>query len=265
MTKLIWMSDLHFLAGDRLVAGHDPKVRLQAAVDHIRQHYQDADFCVISGDLVNEGNADDYRALEQQLAGLGIDYLLMVGNHDDRAQLAQVFPRPKGAMPDHWQYYRQVDGGLYVFLDTLKPGSGAGEFCAERMGWLQDLLSANSQMPTYIFMHHPPMPLGLPRQDEIMLEQGGEFLELIAMHPQLKHLFIGHVHRPVTGVINGVPYATMRSVLYQAPPPRPDWDWEGFAPAQEAPAYGVLQIKGGDVTVQYTQFCAYEFGVSTGA
>ncbi|MEE9387188.1 MAG: phosphodiesterase [Paracoccaceae bacterium] len=261
MAKLIWMSDLHFLAEGRLVAGHDPQVRLQAAVRHIQCHHQDADFCAISGDLVNEGTASDYRELKQQLAGLGMECLLMVGNHDDRAELAQVFARPKDAMPEHWQYFRQHDGGLYVFLDSLKPGSGAGELCGARMGWLQDLLRKNTDVPTYIFMHHPPMRLGLPMQDKIMLEQGDEFLDLISAHPQVRHLFMGHVHRPVTGAIYGVPYATMRSVLYQAPPPGPAWDWDSFAPAQEAPAYGVLNIGGEDVNLHYTEFCKYEVGV----
>lgn len=259
--KLVWMSDLHFLAGDRVVAGHDPRVRLDAAVDHIRRHHGDAQLCVISGDLVNEGNAADYRALKQRLARLGIEYALMTGNHDDRAEMAKVFKRPDGAMPDHWQYFRHADGGLYVFLDTLKAGSAAGEFCPERMAWLDKLLIENPNIPVFLFMHHPPMPLGLPTQDEIMLEQGAAFLALISRHENVKHLFMGHVHRPVTGVIDGLPYASMRSVLYQAPPPRPDWGWDDFAPAQEAPAIGIVQIRGANVNVQYTEFCQYAHGV----
>ncbi len=264
MTKLIWMSDLHFLAGDETVAGHDPRVRLQAAVDHINRHQRDAAYCVISGDLVNKGNAADYRALKQQLAHMDIECLLMLGNHDDRAEIAKVFERPKNPMPDHWQYQLQIDGALLLLLDTLKPGSGAGEFCRERMGWLDTALSANPDQPVYIFMHHPPMALGLPMQDEIRLEQGAEFLALIAGYPNVKHLFIGHVHRPVTGVINGVSFATMRSVLYQAPPPMPPWDWNSFAPAPEAPAYGVLNIENADVTLQYTEFCDHGHGVARG-
>ena len=108
MAKLIWMSDLHFLAGDKTVAGHDPRVRLSAAVDHIRRHHGDAQVFVISGDLVNEGNAVDYRALKAQLSILDIECLLMVGNHDDRAEMAKVFDKPVGAMPDYWQYQRRL-------------------------------------------------------------------------------------------------------------------------------------------------------------
>ncbi len=262
MVKLIWMSDLHFLAGDKTVAGHDPRIRLGAAVEHIGQHHSDARYCVISGDLVNEGNAADYRALKSHLNKLNIECLLMVGNHDDRGELGKVFERPYGAMPGFWQYYKPLDGGLFVFLDTLKPGFSAGEMCGERMAWLRDVLVANDHLPSYIFMHHPPMPLGLPMQDEIGLEQGAEFLSLIADFPNVKHLFLGHVHRPVAGSVGGVPFATMRSVLYQAPAPKPDWNWGTFAPAHEAPAYGVVQIESGNVTLQYTKFCQFELGYS---
>ncbi len=217
---------------------------------------------MISGDLVNEGNAVDYRALKAQLSILDIECLLMVGNHDDRAEMAKVFDKPVGAMPDYWQYQRRLDGCSFVFLDTLKPGSDAGELCHQRMRWLRDVLASDPVAPVFLFMHHPPMPLRLPAQDEIALEKGAEFLSLIGEYPNVKYLFIGHVHRPVTGTTGGVPYATMRSILYQAPAPRPSWDWKDFSPAHEAPAYGVLHIDGVDVNLQYTEFCKFELGIA---
>ena len=66
MSKIIWMSDLHF-AADGLVAGVDPRARVRAAVDHINTHYRDAEICVISGDMVNRGTVKDYTALRLEL------------------------------------------------------------------------------------------------------------------------------------------------------------------------------------------------------
>lgn len=69
MLKLIWMSDLHFVAeGD--VLGHDPRVRLEAAVAHINRHHGDADMCFISGDLANHGARADYAGLNSRLSAL---------------------------------------------------------------------------------------------------------------------------------------------------------------------------------------------------
>lgn len=258
--NVIWLSDPHFThEGD--VLGHDPRVRLRAAIDHINAHHADAQFCVISGDMVNRGTQDDYTALRTQLDGLSIPLLPMAGNHDDRALLRQFLPLPDTCMPHFVQYQVSTSEGLIVCLDTQKEGSDAGEFCRERRAWLTDVLEKAEGVPVYLFMHHPPHSLGLPIQDTGKMEDGAAFLDLVSKYECVKHMFIGHIHRPITGTVRGVPFATMRSVLYQAPAPRPDWDWETFSPGEEAPNLGVLTISGTSVTLQYEQFCAYQRGV----
>ena len=164
-------------------------------------------------------------------------------------------------MEEFVQYTAPTNAGNFICLDTLKAGSDAGEFCSERTDWLRGTLEASGETPAYLFMHHPPMPLGLPMQDTDRMEEGEKFLELIAAHGNVRHLFIGHVHRPITGSANGIPFATMRSILYQAPAPVPEWDWDSFKPGEEAPAYGVLTLSEHGVNLQYTQFCNYEDGV----
>lgn len=97
-------------------------------------------------------------------------------------------------------------------------------------------------------------------QDSDNLAEGGRFLDLIARFPAVRYLCIGHVHRPISGTVRGIPFSTMRAVLYQAPAPRPAWDWETFQPAQEVPGIGVLSIAEGDITLQFDQFCGVETG-----
>lgn len=257
------MSDPHFThEGD--VLGHDPRVRLKAAVDHINRHHADAQACVISGDMVNRGTRPDYKALQAILATLRIPVLPMVGNHDDRALFRETLPLPADCMADFIQYKVAVDGGLLVCLDTLKTGADAGEICPKRRAWLEQTLSDAGDTPVTLFMHHPPLPLGLPMQDGDRMEDGDTFLDLVAQFVCVKYMCIGHVHRPITGVVRGIPFATMRSVLYQAPPPVPAWDWSSFAPAAEDPALGVLTLHGADVRVQYEQFCTFETGTRSG-
>lgn len=259
MLKMIWMSDPHFVAeGD--VLGHDPRIRLQAAVDFINHNHGDATFCVVSGDLVNRGTVEDYAGLAERLGALKVPVLPMVGNHDDRPLLRSALSLPGNAMADFVQYAVRTDQGLIVCLDTQKTGSDAGALCQARQDWLQNMLSTAADTPAYIFMHHPPMRLGLPMQDTENLEDGDAFLELVSRHSNVKHLFIGHVHRPITGTVMGIPFATMRSVLYQAPAPVPAWDWDSFKPGEEAPNLGVLTIDGLGVNLQYVQFCIFAAG-----
>ena len=92
-------------------------------------------------------------------------------------------------------------------------------------------------------------------QDEDRLKEGDALIELLSECPHVRMMCIGHVHRPITGIQGGIPFAAMRSVLYQAPPPVPAWTWDTFAPAQEPPAIGVITVENWDVQLQFLQFC----------
>lgn len=258
--KIVWMSDLHFVQnGD--VLGHDPRVRLQAAVDHINAHHADARMCVISGDMVNRGSKVDYEGVAERLSELEMPYFPMMGNHDNRDLFRQLLPIPETGMEAFIQYQVTTPEALIVCLDTHKIGSDAGEFCEDRRKWLLDCLQAAGETPVYMFMHHPPMPLGLPMQDTENMEDGQGFIKLVSDTGCAKYMFIGHVHRPISGVVAGIPFSTMRSVLYQAPPPRPEWNWDSFKPGEEAPNIGIIRLEAGLVTLQYDQFCDYQLGV----
>ena len=213
MLKAIWMSDLHY-SHETDVLGHDPRVRLKAAVDHINEIHSDASFCVISGDMVNRGTQADYQALSKQLEAVKMPVLPMAGNHDDRRLLRENLPLPTTCMDQFIQYSVPTPSGLIICLDTQKTGADSGELCAERLTWLKDVLEGAADTPVYIFMHHPPKAVGLPMQDADGLQDGHVFLDLISGHECVKYLFIGHVHRPISGTMSGVPFSTMRSVLY---------------------------------------------------
>ena len=259
MTKVIWLSDLHFSAQGR-IQGYDTAVRLRAAVDFINEHHGDAACCVISGDLVDRGTSDDYAALARQLSAIQLPVYPLAGNHDTRAFLRQSVELPKTAMPDFVQYSVDLGSTLVLCLDSQKEGSDAGYFCEARSQWLTKALKAAGARQVLVFVHHPPLVLGLPMQDQDRMKGGDAFLDLLAASGASVHLCIGHVHRPISGHCKGVPFTTMRSVLYQAPPPQPAWDWSTFAPAQEAPDLGVISVSKDAVAIQYQSFCDAALG-----
>lgn len=259
MTKIIWMTDPHF-QNEGLVGDLNPRTRLKAAIDHMNTHHADADFMVLTGDLVGDDIEGDYTLLAHYLAQSKIPVYPLVGNNDDRAGFRAHLTLPGNVMNDFIQYGLDTPDALFLCLDTHMIGSHAGQFCTARQAWLTEQLSRTDK-PTYVFMHHPPMDLHLPPQDSIKLQEGDAFLDLI--RDQVKQLFIGHVHRPTSGTIQGIPFATLGALSFQAPAPRPAWDWDSFVPAQEAPHYGVLYVENGDVTLQYTQFCAYDLGIES--
>lgn len=261
MVKLIWISDLHFKAsGD--VLGHDPRARLSAVIARINAHHADAAFCVLSGDTVHEGTAQDYAQLHDLLSELSPPYYPLVGNHDTRALFRETLPMPEGVMPEFVQYQFETPEGIVACLDTLQEGSSTGAFCPERFAWLRAVLTAAGDRQVYLFMHHPPLALGLPAQDPSKIAEGDALLDLLAEFPNVAHLFMGHVHRQVSGSVRGIPFAALNSALFQAPPPRPAWDWDSFQPVPEAPKIGVVTLAGRDVTIQYEEFCSADMGIT---
>ena len=239
------MTDPHFMQkGD--VIGHDPRLRLQAAIDHVNFHHSDSKMCVISGDMVNHGTRSDYEGVQAKLENLSVPYLPMVGNHDNRDLFRDVFSLPKSCMKDFIQYKLELPEEVIICLDTHKIGSDAGEFCTVRKEWLFQTLTEAGDTPVIIFMHHPPMPLGLPMQDMENMENGQALLELIFEFDCVKY-----------------PFSTMRSVLHQAPPPRPEWTWDTFKPSIEAPNIGIIHIESQSINLHYDQFCEYQLGVNT--
>ncbi|MEL7254253.1 MAG: phosphodiesterase [Pseudomonadota bacterium] len=259
MSKIIWLSDLHFSAKGR-VQGYDTGARVDAAVQFLQDHHADAVACVITGDMVDRGTAADYAALRTHLEPLPMPVYPMAGNHDARADLRDTFPLPPSAMTDFVQYRVDLDGAVLLCLDTQKTGADAGEFCAARMAWLRTTLAATDG-PVLIFVHHPPMALGLPMQDLDRMEGGAAFLQVLRDHRDRIHLCAGHVHRPVSGTKDGVAFTTARSVTYQAPNPQPAWDWSDFRPAHEAPSLNVISVTQSGIIIQQQQFCDASLGL----
>lgn len=251
--KFIWTSDPHFTA-EGLVQNHDPRARLQAAIDHINTLHSDAALTIISGDMVNRGTGADYAAIRKHLDQLKTPYFPMMGNHDNRELLRNTLPLPADCMADFIQYQITTEDALLFCLDTNKSGADAGEFCAARQDWLRERLRAAGDTPSILFLHHPPFDLGLPMQDTERMVNGDEFLDLIADFDCVKYLCIGHVHRPISGSVRGIPFSTMRAILYQAPSPQPEWTWQTFKPADEAPNLGIVTVSNGDIRIHFDQF-----------
>lgn len=261
MTKIIWMSDPHY-QNTGTIDGLDPRQRLKAALAHANTHHSDAACIVMSGDLVGDDIAGDYAGIADCFAASDLPVYPLMGNNDDRAGMRRHLTLPPDTADDFVQYVIALPDAAILCLDSHKVGSHAGSFCAERRAWLKSAMAGLGDQPVFVFMHHPPFALGLPMQDQIMLEDGSAFLDLLKRYDQIKYLFMGHVHRPTCGVVQGIPYATLGALSFQAPAPQPSWDWDRFVAADEPPHYGVVLINDGNVTVQHTQFCTADFAVA---
>ncbi len=252
--KLIQVSDLHFVPPGTRLFGLDPRARLEAAIADINQHHGDAELCLFTGDLADHGTPEAYQALRETLAALQLPYRLTLGNHDDRDNFRRAFPE---APRDEHGFVQSVvanGAGDIVLLDTHEPGRASGSFCAKRQAWLKARLAEAADRPVTIFMHHPPLDIGIPALDRIGLVDKRGFAEAVAGvgAGHIRHIFFGHVHRPVSGSWRGIPYAALCSLVHQVPF---DLVTESPVPYDHAPpAYNVILLDGEDTVVHHHEF-----------
>lgn len=212
--KLLLFSDLH-LRADRRMKGRDPVESFRAALAHALAHHGNADLAVLLGDLVDSGSAEEYRLLADSLRGFALPWQALIGNHDDRAAFRAAFG---GGASDPVQAVRDVDGYRLVFLDSHVPGRSGGSLSDGRLDWLAATLAA-ADRPCLVFLHHPPVPVGLPAFDAIGLKDPAAFATVIRTHREkVRQIIFGHCHMPITALVAGVPAVGIGSTAYKALP-----------------------------------------------
>ena len=235
------ISDLHLVpAGALAYATVDTGALLQEALAAVLR-LEPLPACVLlTGDLVEAGDAPAYARLRALLEVLPMPCYLLPGNHDDRGALCAEFHG------DHWRHVATMPAGFVqysvedfavrlIVLDTSVPGAGHGELCPQRLAWLAAALDAPPARPTVIAMHHPPFATGLAEMDRLALRAGGAALEtLLWAHPEVERVVCGHVHRPIMRRFGGTLVCTSPATAHQV----------AFDLRPEAPAALVMEPPG---------------------
>lgn len=196
---LAQISDMHVrVPGNPLYGRIDTPAFLERAVAHIAALDRRPDAVIATGDLVDGGSVDEYRALRDLLAPLEMPVYLVPGNHDRRDGLRAVFGDLPWLPADGFVQYAIEAGPLRLLgLDTLVEGRGHGALCDERLNWL-DARLAESDRPTVVFMHHPPFACGIDAFDAIRLNEGAERMAaIVGRHRHVERIVCGHVHRAI--------------------------------------------------------------------
>ena len=216
--KFIHLSDTHLLPNSRLIHGIDPCARLEAAVESICTNFADAEFCMMTGDIADQGDRGAYLDARRILGRLPFPWYGLMGNHDIRSVARDVLVDFPWHDAGYLQYELETSAGQFVVLDSLHGENvHSGQLCDERLDWLRNKLKAanDANKDVFIFMHHVPFDIGIPWLDRIRMENGDELSKILADYGNIRHMFIGHVHRPVHGSWHGIPFSTVRATAHQ--------------------------------------------------
>lgn len=251
--KIIHISDIHLTVPGESMGGLDPHARLARALADVTRNHGDAARIVITGDLAHWGERAAYEALQAVLEPIPLPVRLLIGNHDDRATFLSVFCDHPVDANGYVNHAETVAGTRFVYLDTVGTRTHAGHFGPDRQAWLEAELSAHPRLR--LFMHHNPMQVGLPAEDQIALvaEDRPAFHALLARYGErIDYLHFGHVHAPISGRFQGVPFASVHSTGNQSLPDLREPYW--LQGAAMAPAYNVILAEAGQTTIHQIPF-----------
>lgn len=248
--KLIQITDLHLVPPGQTLFDSDPGDRLHLCLLDIAKRHADADLLVITGDLANKGDTAAYTLLRDALASLALPVRTLIGNHDDRANFRACFPDQPVDSDGFVQSALDTAQGRLLFLDTHEPGTDCGSYCAKRRRWLAEQCET-AKGPIYIFMHHPAGHIAYAHMDAFGLTEADAFANVIRGY-DIRHIFAGHVHRPISGTWRGVPFSIPRGLNHQV---WLDFDVRDGVPISlEPPAYAVILIDDDSVVVHTHDF-----------
>jgi Icc protein len=246
--KIIHITDPHLVAPGETLWGNDAFGRFDACLTDIEHWHKDADFCFISGDLTDCGDAKTYHAIAKRLAAFPLETELMIGNHDLRSGYFAAFPNAPRDEHGFAQRIRDTERERFIFTDTVsEPGNSAGWYCQQRFDWLsRQITSAPGDV--YIAMHHPPFDIGIPYMDRIKLREHEAFAEMVETSGKVRHIFFGHVHRAVFGTWRGITYSALPGLNHQVPLQR---EAGGHRYTDEPPMYAIVTLSDDQTIFHY--------------
>lgn len=208
--RLLHLSDLHLCSSpDAISYGVNPYENLQRALERIQTIKCAIDFCVITGDISNDGSRESYELADKALSFLPFPVYATNGNHDDYHNLIvleheKILSRPRVT--------RQ--GVDFLFLNSVaiaEDGRNRSKGLLsdeelERVWRVKD-----QSNPTIILMHHPVLTTDSWMDRRILINRE-DFLSVVASIPQIVAVLSGHNHHSFKKKFGSCLFSTCPSV-----------------------------------------------------
>lgn len=231
--NVLHLSDPHLFADENsTLLGVNTNESLEAVLDDIFRRKINPDLIVVTGDISQDYTGNSYRKFVEHLSQLNKPVISLAGNHDERPKLKKhlsqsLFSTTEQLITEHWQL---------LMLNSHVPGKVHGHFDDTELAWLRDCLERNQDLPTMLFTHHHPVPVGSTWLDKIGVDNGQELVDLIAKFPQVKMCAFGHVHQSVEMTHKNVDFRAVPSTCVQFKKHSAD-----FSASEEKPGYNLYR------------------------
>jgi 3',5'-cyclic AMP phosphodiesterase CpdA len=224
MFTIAHVSDTHF--GNRPEAAP----RVAAVLDQLLAMSLRPDVLVLTGDIADHGLEEEYAEAREHFARWSGPIVVGTGNHDARDAFAKVLLDREADGP--LDQVLEVGGHRFLMLDSLVSAVDGtridhGVLTADSVAWLDAELSA-SDLPTFVCLHHSPVPVNITLMDDIQLREPGGLELVLARHPHVLATLVGHNHTACASTFAGRPVliagGVVSTVTLDAEPQPPIWN-----------------------------------------
>ncbi len=232
VSRIIQITDLH-LGGtpDYQLAGVCTYASFQEVLNRVQAETIPLHMIMVTGDIAADGVLPAYRLFTDRIRATALPYAWLPGNHDD----FQVMQESVSSAP-YWPVL-DVGGWQLVSLNSAEPGKVPGRLQLDELAFLEKVLARSPNLPTAIFMHHPPWEIGCAWLDRQRVVNADALHAIIENAANVKAIFSGHVHQDFCGQWAGVPVFCTPSSCFQFAPRSDD-----FRLSQEPPAYRWIDL-----------------------
>ncbi len=212
------ISDPHIAPSPEDSFGVDTQTNFARVIARLRE--LGPDHVVLMGDYsLREPRAQDVEwvASRAQLADAPV--CAIVGNHDDALQVAHAFKCGPSLVGNQLYYRQDLGNDRALFLDTA-----AGYLDTEQVDWLRLEVRA-AKRRVLVFMHHPPVEMGVKFMDEKYSFSDADEAVYNALFagPVPVHVFCGHYHTARTTQIGIHSVDLCPSTYFQIDPGKSDF------------------------------------------
>ena len=219
-TRILQLSDVHrFADPDERLFGIPTRELFEDVLAHVQRSGLRPDHVVVTGDQTHDELPETYAAVREELAPFVDRLWLLPGNHDDRAVLRAAFDdRIPADGGERVTFSFRAGDWLCLGLDTQVPGAVGGRVGAEQVDWIRAQLVEQRPRAAVLFMHHPPVELGLAWLDRIGLEDAALLRALLVEEPRIRLVCCGHVHHESSHRVGSAEVVTVPSTGLQFSP-----------------------------------------------
>ncbi len=180
------------------------------------------DFVMHTGDIVAGPDPASYGLAAEIFGALHPPIYFVTGNHDRSEEIRRFLPSgPKkdlSADKHVLSYEFLAKGFRCVTLDARGPDEidPHGVLPQSQLDLVRKIAQPSGP-PLVIFEHFPPLPLdSLWFDRDMLLLNGGEFHRLLLpARSRLRGVFLGHVHRGMQVIADGIVYSAVPSAFCQ--------------------------------------------------